>query len=110
MAALRPAGARAPLYYDIADGDPAGDFYVGRETGHLVLARRLQWERRPEYSLVLTAEDGRRTGSAVLNVTVVDDRAERAVTFERDHYEVLSLLLDNVHSIYLFIYCFITGL
>lgn len=44
-----------------SDGDPRHQFYVGREDGSLVLARRLLWEEQPQYSLNISVTDGPNT-------------------------------------------------
>lgn len=40
------------------DGDPRHQFYVGREDGSLVLARRLLWEEQARYALNVSVSDG----------------------------------------------------
>ncbi|XP_041973434.1 fat-like cadherin-related tumor suppressor homolog [Aricia agestis] len=76
------------LYYDIVDGDPDGDWVVGREDGSVVLARRLLWERRAAYALNVSVTDGARTTHALVAVTVINDAHEGGVAFERERYAV----------------------
>ncbi|XP_064074743.1 fat-like cadherin-related tumor suppressor homolog [Vanessa tameamea] len=76
------------LYYDIIDGDPGHQFYVGREDGSLVLARRLLWEERSRYSLNVSVSDGLNTVYTSINITVINDANEGGVTFSRSEYVV----------------------
>lgn len=72
----------------LSDGDPRNEFYLGRENGNLLLAKRLLWERQSEYALNVSATDGVRTRYVAVRVTVVNDALEDGVRFSRDLYEV----------------------
>ncbi|XP_075972507.1 FAT atypical cadherin kugelei isoform X2 [Anticarsia gemmatalis] len=76
------------LYYTISDGDPRQEFYIGREDGSLVLAKRLLWERQAHYSLNVSVTDGLHVVYATVNVSVINDANEGGVSFVRDSYSV----------------------
>ncbi|KAL4703437.1 hypothetical protein ACJJTC_010025 [Scirpophaga incertulas] len=69
-------------------GDEQQDFHIGRSDGSLTLARRLRWERRAQYTLNVSATDGRHTAYTAVHVTVVNDVHEDGVAFSREQYEV----------------------
>ncbi|XP_030767379.1 fat-like cadherin-related tumor suppressor homolog isoform X3 [Sitophilus oryzae] len=60
------------LWYDIVDGDPRQDFYIGRDTGNVLLAHKLDHEHQSEYSLNISVSDSIHTVYITLNVTVID--------------------------------------
>ncbi|KAJ0179077.1 hypothetical protein K1T71_004789 [Dendrolimus kikuchii] len=74
------------LYYDIIDGDPRGEFHVGREDGSLVLVRRLLWERQANYTLNVSVSDGANMTTTAVRVSVVNDADEGGVSFPREEY------------------------
>ncbi|CAB3222731.1 unnamed protein product [Arctia plantaginis] len=76
------------LYYAIEDGDPRQEFYVGREDGSLVLAKRLLWERQAQYSLNVSVTDGLHVVYASVNISVINDANEGGVSFARELYAV----------------------
>ncbi|XP_032512432.2 fat-like cadherin-related tumor suppressor homolog isoform X2 [Danaus plexippus] len=76
------------LYYDIVDGDPRHQFYVGREDGSLVLARRLLWEEQARYALNVSVSDGLNLVYTTVNITVINDANEGGVNFSRSEYSV----------------------
>ncbi|KAL0839199.1 hypothetical protein ABMA28_015971 [Loxostege sticticalis] len=76
------------LYYDIIGGDERQEFYIGREDGSLVLARRLLWERQPHYALNISVTDGQHIVYTTVNVTVINDANEGGVSFSREEYVV----------------------
>ncbi|XP_047023780.1 fat-like cadherin-related tumor suppressor homolog [Helicoverpa zea] len=76
------------LYYTIADGDPRQEFYIGREDGSLVLARRLLWERQSQYCLNISVTDGLHVVYAPVNITVINDANEGGVSFSQEEYVV----------------------
>ncbi|GBP81327.1 Fat-like cadherin-related tumor suppressor homolog [Eumeta japonica] len=77
-----------PLYYDIVDGDPRREFYLGRHTGNLLLARRLLYERQNAYALNVSVTDGRHAAYGSVAVIVINDVNEDGVHFARDRYDV----------------------
>ncbi|KAI5643562.1 cadherin domain-containing protein [Phthorimaea operculella] len=77
-----------PLYYDIVGGDDRQEFYIGREDGSLVLARRLLWERQAHYSLNISVTDGLNVVTTLVNITVINDANEGGVSFSREEYVV----------------------
>ncbi|CAH1634963.1 unnamed protein product [Spodoptera littoralis] len=59
-----------------------------REDGSLVLARRLLWERQPQYCLNVSVTDGHHVVYAPVNITVINDANEGGVAFTQDEYIV----------------------
>ncbi|XP_026738536.1 fat-like cadherin-related tumor suppressor homolog [Trichoplusia ni] len=76
------------LYYTITDGDPRQEFYIGREDGSLVLARRLLWERQAQYTLNVSVTDGLHVVYTPVNITVINDANEGGVAFSQEEYVV----------------------
>ncbi|KAG7217743.1 hypothetical protein CRUP_013982, partial [Coryphaenoides rupestris] len=77
-------GANALVTYTIVSG--ADDsFRIDPESGDLIATRRLDRERRSEYSLLVRADDGRQSSDMRLNITIsdVNDHAPR---FSRPAY------------------------
>lgn len=46
------------FYNYISDGDPENQFYIGHDTGALVVARPLDWEKKGVYNLTVQVTDG----------------------------------------------------
>uniref|UniRef100_A0A8C1X5J1 Cadherin domain-containing protein n=1 Tax=Cyprinus carpio TaxID=7962 RepID=A0A8C1X5J1_CYPCA len=64
-------GANALVTYSIISG--ADDsFRIDPESGELTNTRRLDRERRSEYSLLVRADDGQQSSDVRLNITVSD--------------------------------------
>ncbi|KAJ3587684.1 hypothetical protein NHX12_011281 [Muraenolepis orangiensis] len=77
-------GPNALVTYTIVSG--ADDsFRVDPESGDLVATRRLDRERRSEYSLLVRADDGRQSSDMRLNITV-SDLNDHAPLFSRAGY------------------------
>ena len=67
-----------PLWYSVVKGDPESEFYVSPDTGFLVLARRLDYERKNFYNLTVRVSDGRgRHADTHVVVTVLDVNEHR---------------------------------
>ncbi|XP_059061183.1 fat-like cadherin-related tumor suppressor homolog, partial [Achroia grisella] len=81
-----PDGDR--LYYDVVGGDDRQEFYIGREDGSLILARRLLWERQSHYVLNVSITDGTNTIYTPVNISVINDANEEGVSFSREEYAV----------------------
>ncbi|XP_066149601.1 fat-like cadherin-related tumor suppressor homolog isoform X2 [Euwallacea fornicatus] len=60
------------LWYDIVDGDARQDFYIGRDTGNILLAHKLDNELQDEYILNISVTDTVHKAYTQLNVTVID--------------------------------------
>lgn len=88
LTVLQPPADAPALYYDIVGGDPAREFFVGRENGNILLARRLLWERQKLYRLNVSVSDGVRTAYVTIDVNVINDVNEDGVHFTRDMYQV----------------------
>ena len=53
-------------------GDSRNDFYIGRETGSILLAHKLDYEAQNEYTLNISVTDSVHTVYTQLNVSVID--------------------------------------
>lgn len=60
------------LWFDIIDGDERNEFYIGRDNGNILLAKKLDWETQNEYNLTISVTDGVHTVLTQLYVTVID--------------------------------------
>ncbi|GLH14886.1 Fat-like cadherin-related tumor suppressor homolog [Gryllus bimaculatus] len=60
------------LWYDIVGGDDDHDFFIGRDKGNILLAKKLDWERKNKYNLTISVTDGVHTVYTQLYVTVID--------------------------------------
>eukprot|EP00058_Branchiostoma_floridae_P024852 XP_002610342.1 hypothetical protein BRAFLDRAFT_72456 [Branchiostoma floridae] len=76
------------LTYSITAGNEHRDFAVGASTGHVIVAKSLDHETRPAYTLTVTAfdQDGR-NGSTTLLVKILDVNDNPPV-FSQDVYRV----------------------
>ncbi|XP_078579310.1 cadherin-23-like isoform X3 [Branchiostoma floridae x Branchiostoma japonicum] len=76
------------LTYSITAGNEDRDFAVGASTGHVIVAKSLDHETRPVYTLTVTAfdQDGR-NGSTTLLVEILDVNDNPPV-FSQDVYRV----------------------
>lgn len=69
------------------DGDPRNDFYIGRETGNVLLAHKLDYEAQSEYSLNISITDSVHTVYTQLNVSVIDINDHRP-EFSETNYKI----------------------
>ncbi|CAL8308727.1 unnamed protein product, partial [Boreogadus saida] len=60
-----------PITYNILSGDPHGHFTIQQGPGLLVLGKLLDRETRDHYTLVVTASDGRPSGTSTATVDVM---------------------------------------
>ncbi|XP_046394541.1 fat-like cadherin-related tumor suppressor homolog isoform X2 [Ischnura elegans] len=60
------------LWYDITDGDARNEFFIGRDNGNVLLAKKLDWELQSEYNLTISVTDGVHVVFTQLYVTVLD--------------------------------------
>lgn len=60
------------LWFDIIGGDERNEFYIGRDNGNILLAKKLDWETQNEYNLTISVSDGVHTVLTQLYVTVID--------------------------------------
>lgn len=44
--------------YMFAEGDEWNEFFIGRDEGNVLLARKLDWERKNMYNLTISITDG----------------------------------------------------
>ncbi|XP_023289907.1 fat-like cadherin-related tumor suppressor homolog isoform X2 [Orussus abietinus] len=76
-----------PLWYDIVAGDEKNEFFIGRDNGNVLLARRLDWETQSLYNLTISASDLVHTSYTQLLVTVIDINDHRP-EFTQQTYQV----------------------
>ncbi|XP_049837416.1 fat-like cadherin-related tumor suppressor homolog isoform X3 [Schistocerca gregaria] len=60
------------LWYSIEDGDDMDEFFIGRDKGNVLLAKKLDWERKNTYNLTISVTDGVHTTFTQLYVNVID--------------------------------------
>ncbi|XP_037908128.1 fat-like cadherin-related tumor suppressor homolog isoform X10 [Hermetia illucens] len=60
------------LWYDIVDGDPRNEFYIGRDNGNVLLAKFIDWETQSQYNLTISITDGVHVIKTQLIVNVID--------------------------------------
>ncbi|XP_076376857.1 FAT atypical cadherin kugelei isoform X4 [Megalopta genalis] len=60
------------LWYDIVDGDKRDEFFIGRDNGNVLLAKKLDWETQNFYNLTISVTDNVHTALTQLLVTVID--------------------------------------
>uniref|UniRef100_A0A1Y1MVJ3 Fat-like cadherin-related tumor suppressor homolog n=1 Tax=Photinus pyralis TaxID=7054 RepID=A0A1Y1MVJ3_PHOPY len=75
------------LWYDIVGGDPRSEFHIGRDTGNILLAHKLDWETQHEYTLNISVTDAVHTVYTQLEVTVSDINDHRP-EFSESFYKV----------------------
>ncbi|XP_063233580.1 fat-like cadherin-related tumor suppressor homolog [Bacillus rossius redtenbacheri] len=75
------------LWYDIVGGDEAKDFFIGRDKGNVLLARRLDREVRSEHALNVSITDGVHTTYSEVVVSVLDNNDHRP-SFSEPQYSV----------------------
>lgn len=75
------------IWYDIVDGDPRHEFYIGRDNGNIHLAKQLDWETQSEYSLNISATDGFHRSYTQLNISVININDHRP-QFSQNYYKV----------------------
>ncbi|XP_060561268.1 LOW QUALITY PROTEIN: protocadherin Fat 1-like [Ruditapes philippinarum] len=74
------------LFYSIIDGDPHNQFYIGLDTGALVVARALDWEVKSFYNLTIQVTDGVNFDNCSVHIEVIDIN-DNVPLFENTHYE-----------------------
>ncbi|XP_060526655.1 fat-like cadherin-related tumor suppressor homolog isoform X2 [Cylas formicarius] len=75
------------LWYDIVGGDERNDFYIGRDTGNILIAHKLDHELQNEYFLNISVTDTVNVAYTQLNVTVIDINDHRP-EFSDSSYKV----------------------
>ncbi|KAK6637236.1 hypothetical protein RUM44_007650 [Polyplax serrata] len=75
------------IWYRIVDGDPRHEFFIGHETGNILLAKKLDWETQNHYNLTISVTDGVHTIYTQVFVMVIDTNDHRP-KFTKDTYIV----------------------
>ncbi|XP_077398228.1 protocadherin Fat 3a isoform X4 [Festucalex cinctus] len=77
----------APLWFDIADGNPDSVFDVEKAMGTIIIARPLDAEQRSFYNLTVQATDGVHVAYTQVHITVTDNN-DNAPIFSQPFYDV----------------------
>lgn len=83
------------LWYDIVGGDDRNEFYIGRDNGNVLLAKKLDWETQKEYNLTISISDGIHTVYTQLYVTVIDINDHRPEFTEKSYRIDISEDIDE---------------
>ncbi|XP_043267899.1 fat-like cadherin-related tumor suppressor homolog isoform X3 [Venturia canescens] len=75
------------LWYDIVEGDKRDEFFIGRDNGNVLLAKKLDWETQNSYNLTISASDGSHESRTQLFVNVIDINDHRP-KFSESTYRV----------------------
>ncbi|XP_045469521.1 fat-like cadherin-related tumor suppressor homolog isoform X5 [Harmonia axyridis] len=75
------------LWYNIVGGDPRNEFFIGRDLGNVLLARKLDHEVEDHYTLNISVSDSVNTVYELLNVSVIDINDHRP-EFSESLYQV----------------------
>ncbi|XP_035265581.1 protocadherin Fat 2 [Anguilla anguilla] len=75
------------LWFDIIGGDDELDFDIEKDTGTIMIARRLDAAKRSSYNLTVRVTDGSQTITTQAYIRVVDMNGHRP-TFLKSQYEV----------------------
>jgi protocadherin Fat 1/2/3 len=74
------------LWYDIIDGDDNNEFYIG-ESGNVLLAKKLDCEKKREYNLTISVTDGTHIVKTHLYISVINSNDHRP-QFTENEYRV----------------------
>jgi protocadherin Fat 1/2/3 len=74
------------LWYDIIEGDNNHEFYIG-ESGNVLLAKKLDCERKKEYNLTIAVTDGTHIVKTNLYISVINSNDHRP-EFTQKEYRV----------------------
>lgn len=83
------------IYRRILDGDKRDEFFIGRDNGNVLLAKRLDWETQNFYNLTIGVTDGLHTALTQLLVTVIDINDHRPEFTESTYHVDIS---ENVEE------------
>ncbi|XP_022539774.2 protocadherin Fat 2 [Astyanax mexicanus] len=75
------------LWFDIIGGDEDQDFYIEKNLGSIVIARRLDAAKRSNYNLTISVTDGSQTITTQAYIRVLDMNEHRPM-FLKSQYEV----------------------
>jgi protocadherin Fat 1/2/3 len=74
------------LWYEISNGDDDNEFYIG-ESGNVLLAKKLDCERKKEYNLTISVTDGTHIVQTHLYILVINSNDHRP-QFTENEYRV----------------------
>lgn len=72
------------LWYDIIDGDDNNEFYIG-ESGNVLLAKKLDCEKKKEYNLTISVTDGTHIVKTHLYISVINSNDHRPQFTETEY-------------------------
>ncbi|XP_030245298.1 fat-like cadherin-related tumor suppressor homolog isoform X2 [Drosophila navojoa] len=75
------------LWYNISGGNEGNNFYIGRDTGNILLSHYLDYETRTSYNLSISVTDGSNIAHTWLYIQVVDTN-DNAPQFTKEIYHV----------------------
>ncbi|XP_064544890.1 fat-like cadherin-related tumor suppressor homolog isoform X2 [Drosophila montana] len=75
------------LWYNISGGNEGNHFYIGRDTGNVLLSKFLDYETQTSYNLSISVTDGSNTAHTWLFIQVVDTN-DNAPQFTKEIYHV----------------------
>uniref|UniRef100_A0A674PRB3 FAT atypical cadherin 3a n=1 Tax=Takifugu rubripes TaxID=31033 RepID=A0A674PRB3_TAKRU len=75
------------VWFDITGGNSDSVFHVDKTVGTIIIAKPLDAEQQPSYSLTVQATDGTKTAHTQVHVTVLDNN-DNAPVFSQPTYDV----------------------
>ncbi|EDW19762.2 fat-like cadherin-related tumor suppressor homolog isoform X3 [Drosophila mojavensis] len=75
------------LWYNISGGNEGNYFYIGRDTGNVLLSKYLDYETQTSYNLSISVTDGSNIAHTWLYIQVVDTN-DNAPQFTKEIYHV----------------------
>ncbi|XP_034945358.1 fat-like cadherin-related tumor suppressor homolog isoform X2 [Chelonus insularis] len=87
------------LWYDIVDGDKHDEFFIGRDNGNVLLAKKLDWETQNFYNITIAVTDGVYTTTTQLLVTVIDINDHRPEFSENIYRVAISENVDKGETV-----------
>ncbi|XP_053598514.1 fat-like cadherin-related tumor suppressor homolog isoform X2 [Microplitis demolitor] len=87
------------LWYDIVDGDKRDEFFIGRDNGNVLLAKKLDWETENFYNITISATDGIFTATTQLLVNVIDINDHRPEFSESTYRVEISENVDKGETV-----------
>lgn len=79
----------------VSDGDKRDEFFIGRDNGNVLLAKKLDWETQNFYNLTISVTDSVHTAVTQLLVTVIDINDHRPEFTENTYHVDIS---ENVEK------------
>lgn len=87
------------LWYDIVAGDSRDEFFIGRDNGNVLLAKKLDWETQNFYNITIAVTDGIFITKTQLLVTVIDINDHRPEFSETNYHVEISENVDKGETV-----------